>query len=1599
MPCAALGVALLLCLLVLTAVVVVVVTPSLRTSVMQRAVVEANSRTDWDIDLGRLYLSPFHHSPKVLYRAWRGDADLPLQVEVDSLYVGHRGQDTLLYVHALRLRALVQTAALADMDNRSRLAALTRLPIEVEALQVERTTFHSDSMIAAVGVDAQIGRLDVSSPGLSLAEGKYPLRGLKVDGMYVGIDLRPDTATAESDSSSTAMAFDVTESELRNMRFMLTPVGLDVRAGYLSPDVLADVGGSLYDARSLKAGNLSVDIGSLHLPFDTLYGQARVDLNSGMITSRGLHARSNELDAQADLTATALDLESMRVDVEGDAAFRGSQTALRGYYDIDDQTYDMRLNVERSDLSPLLKQPKRIIVAGDLQAEGKGIDIDSRATRSKIQMHLTEAVYDNISAPGLRLDATLANRTVAGTLHLPVTMQDSALQVSAQTDNRFSVAEFMSPKQMRVDLRSHMRNIRAHAAGEDFAIDTLQLDFATDTATVLDLTTAGLHIDANSPMHVLTLLDSLQPLLNAVGDTAILRPLTSLQDLTMIDTLRHLVPELAANITLTKGSPVQHIIERAGLDVDKIDLSVASDPEQTNLALDASIPTIEHPDDSAAMRLPAAKAAMRVMMSEGRTTASLTADSKITDGVMGVHDLQTDAALRMDLERNERELSGDGRLTLDRLKYGGNDLGTRTADIHISPSKQYANALKADVRVDDIELELVDSIIQLKDIRLDGAVRARATADGLPDKLDLSAEVLPIGISATHTGYGVELGLGETPVIMEHNHVDLNGLRIYGADSTFVALTGDFNLDDRRLNVVLTADSFAPAKLVKDGPIPIYGDLATDISGTVTGPLDSIMADVDVTILPTTDLTYPIDKKNLAQVKPHGTVNVRYNVAESAMNLGGQLNVDDGVIKYSPSLYPIMPFRVDPGSKVMFNGPLGQSMLDVSASQDVKATVQSEGEESRRVDFTTGVRVQGPLDSLGLNALNFFLEAPKDEVITRELESVDEDTREGLAATLLATGMYAGQSNAAAQESGHALSSIINSRINAAMANSKLGKVIDLDISSGKHNHGGAQSNDMSVSLSKSLFNDRLRITAGATISDNPDASNATGLYYNVSADYSLTKDGNVQLRLFSQRDYNNIFEGELYKSGLGVRATQEWKRTSGGIGQLTSDSITRTFGLTADANVAYRSNNSLGPDLSLTSSVKNLLGRNEVLSVKGDGAYYWGLRDRDPKDPKRTDTYKLGARAALIFPYLHWAGDDNPDGSTRYMLGYQYENIAGGYGVHKVSGSFTYFIRSSEYITHSFTPFSLSVVMVNAESDELIKKAAENPQLYKVLASNEFVPSVAYNFTYNDYRSRRAVNTMLDLGVKEAGNLVNAVFCAFGHSWNEKEKKIGNRTFDQFVKVHAELRNKFNFTEDVCIATRLYAGANIPIGNSDFAPLSEAFYTGGSYSLRAASPYAYGPGNYNSLKYNHSFFHAGDVKLEGNIELRFPIVWKLYGAFFVDAGNVWALRNSMDMLSKEEREAYLEQIEMYTDLYDGLLGNPYLAKQIALGTGTGLRLDFEGLVLRLDIGVGIHSPYQTYRYNKKDWTIDYTQPIKTYYNMPSALDALRINFGVGYPF
>jgi outer membrane protein assembly factor BamA len=202
---------------------------------------------------------------------------------------------------------------------------------------------------------------------------------------------------------------------------------------------------------------------------------------------------------------------------------------------------------------------------------------------------------------------------------------------------------------------------------------------------------------------------------------------------------------------------------------------------------------------------------------------------------------------------------------------------------------------------------------------------------------------------------------------------------------------------------------------------------------------------------------------------------------------------------------------------------------------------------------------------------------------------------------------------------------------------------------------------------------------------------------------------------------------------------------------------------------------------------------------------------------------------------------------------------------------------------------------------------------------------------------------------------------------FDEKGKKMFSSPYSQFLKLTFDLRNKYKLTDKSLLATRLYAGVLWSYGNSSFAPYSELFYVGGANDIRAFAARAIGPGRYYDYQGRGTYLdQAGDLKLEANIEYRFNLVSNLHGALFLDAGNVWLLKQDSGHPAGDFKSGSL-------------------LKSIALGTGFGFRYDLEFLVLRLDLGIGLHAPYDTGK--------------SSYYNMPKFWDSLGFHFAVGYPF
>lgn len=404
--------------------------------------------------------------------------------------------------------------------------------------------------------------------------------------------------------------------------------------------------------------------------------------------------------------------------------------------------------------------------------------------------------------------------------------------------------------------------------------------------------------------------------------------------------------------------------------------------------------------------------------------------------------------------------------------------------------------------------------------------------------------------------------------------------------------------------------------------------------------------------------------------------------------------------------------------------------------------------------------------------------------------------------------------------------------------------------------------------------------------------------------------------------------------------------------------------------NITQKSNSQVGPNMAIGFSKRNAFRHGETLSLKLNGSYEWQTNKSVSGESSRINSYEYGLEASISYPWtaFPWLNKKifRYPTSTDFKVSINNLNRAGYYKLMSFSAEASYNFQSSRYITHRIVPFTITYNKLQETSSTFDSIMASNSALY-ISLRDQFIPAMQYTYKFDDTSNSRLRNTTwFEMTIKESANILNALNGILGHGYNTKDKKLVGSPYSQFLKLTTDLRNKFKLSKHSEIATRLQCGIIWTYGNSTVAPYSELFYVGGANSIRAFAVRSIGPGRYHNSASTTYLDQAGDFKLEANVEYRFKMVSNLYGALFVDAGNVW-------LLKKDESHP------------GGNITASNFLNDIALGTGFGFRYDMEFLVLRLDLGIGIHAPYETSK--------------SGYYNIPKFMDGLGLHFAIGYPF
>ena len=447
-------------------------------------------------------------------------------------------------------------------------------------------------------------------------------------------------------------------------------------------------------------------------------------------------------------------------------------------------------------------------------------------------------------------------------------------------------------------------------------------------------------------------------------------------------------------------------------------------------------------------------------------------------------------------------------------------------------------------------------------------------------------------------------------------------------------------------------------------------------------------------------------------------------------------------------------------------------------------------------------------------------------------------------------------------------------------------------------------------------------------------------------------------------------------------------------------------YGYSVGVDGTTTSNGDLGAKLNLGFADKNIFKGAEIFRLGANTSYearrepYAYVNDNDTVTKNRwLHSYSIGGEASLTIPQILLPFITNDfrrryGGSTVFSVNYLYQNIIDRYKRSIANASMSYYWqrRNSKF---SFSLVDLSYVYV-PYIDEKFKGRLTPLSRYSF--EDHLIMRMGFGWINTNMRNDVSMQNFYTFrtSLKLAGNLFYTISKLTNQKKDDGIYKIFKTPYSQFVKGEFDYSYNYSVNKKTKIVFHAGFGIGVPYGNASVLPYEERFYSGGANSLRGWNARSLGPGAYNS---SYDIFNqTGDIKLELNLEARFKLFWVLEGAFFIDAGNIWTIKNYPEqaggvfLFTKKNVEKYnainLEHLQQIAG------DNPVVApnscapfyEQIACSYGIGIRADFSFFLLRFDLGFKLFDP--KYQSNGERWRTNLSKN-----------NDIGFNFAIGYPF
>ena len=381
----------------------------------------------------------------------------------------------------------------------------------------------------------------------------------------------------------------------------------------------------------------------------------------------------------------------------------------------------------------------------------------------------------------------------------------------------------------------------------------------------------------------------------------------------------------------------------------------------------------------------------------------------------------------------------------------------------------------------------------------------------------------------------------------------------------------------------------------------------------------------------------------------------------------------------------------------------------------------------------------------------------------------------------------------------------------------------------------------------------------------------------------------------------------------------------------------------------------------------RNIFRGAEALDISFTAGYEF-MKAPDARKKRATE---FGVTAGLTFPRFlapwrmrRFGNVNQPRTKVELSINFQDRPY---YARTLSSAGLTYLWSNHRYSSFSLRPIDIHFIDMTRPVDPEFLGNTQNKYLINSFQT-QFIGGLTFGYAYNNQRRNLGGNaTTVRFHAETAGNLIGAV----EHAFFRPERDAGTYTifgipYSQYFRSDLSVSRKIMLGDATALVGHLYGGVAMAYGNSESVPFDRQFYCGGSNGMRGWAPRTLGQGSVPDPR-NSFPVQTGDVKLEANLELRFPIWGIVHGATFFDLGNVWYIRQN-------PKEYADEAVFRFDRFY----------RQLGFDTGLGLRFDIRFAVLRLDWGIQLHNP---------------NRPVGERWIHNFKWKNTALNFGVGYPF